>query len=141
MSVSADRISGLFFLLLGLALYFLVIPTYVEVAEGGNLSPNTMPNTIAIVIAVGGAFLALKPTDHKTQSIRVFTLTGAYVLVLASGIYAMSWFGFEYVAAPLAFVIMWMIGERRPAWLVAGVIAMPLIIWFLVTYALGRALP
>jgi len=141
MSASADRISGAFFLLLGLALYFLVIPSYVEVAESGNISPNTMPNIIAIIIAVGGAIMVLKPTDHRTQNLRVFVVTGAYVAVLALGIYAMSWFGFEYVAPPLAFVIMWMIGERRPAWLVAGVIVMPFIIWFLVTYALGRALP
>jgi putative tricarboxylic transport membrane protein len=141
MSASADRISGTLFLLFGLVLYFHIIPTYVEVAEGGNLSPDTMPNIIAIVLAVGGAFLVLKPTDHRTENLRVFAVTAAYVFVLASGIYGMSWFGFEYVAPPLAFVIMWMIGERRPAWLVAGVVLMPAFIWFLVIHALGRALP
>ena len=141
MSASADRLSGALFLVFGLVLYFLIIPTYVEVAEGGNLSPNTMPNIIAIILALGGAFLMLKPTDHRTQNLRAFAVTGAYILVLALGIYAMSWFGFEYVAPPLALVIMWMIGERRPAWLVAGVVVMPALIWFLVIHALGRALP
>jgi len=141
MGLSADRASGAFFLVLGLVLYFLVIPSYVERVEGGNLSPDTMPNLISIVIAVSGAFLTLKPTGHRTQRPHVFAITGAYVAVLAGGIYAMSVFGFEYVAPPLAFAIMWMIGERRPAWLAAGVIVMPALIWFLVTYALGRALP
>jgi putative tricarboxylic transport membrane protein len=141
MGIAADRISGAFFLLLGLALYFLIIPGQVEFPEGGNLAPSTVPNYIAIVIAFCGALLILKPTDHRTQGLRPFMLTGAYSVVLAAGIYAMSLFGFDFVAPPLALAIMLMIGERRPLWLIAGVIVMPLIIWFLVTYPLGRALP
>lgn len=141
MAMSADRLSGTFFLLFGLVLYFLIIPVYVETTEGSNLSPNTVPNVIAIVIAIGGAMLVLKPTDQKIQSLRSFLITGAYVAVLCLGIYTMSIFGFEYVAPPLAFVIMWMIGERRPLWFGIGVVVMPAVIWFLVTYALGRALP
>lgn len=141
MTFSADRVSGTFCLVLGLVLYFFVIPTYVEVPEGGSLSPNTMPNIVAIIIAIGGGILVIKPSDHQTQSLAVFARTAAYVVVLALGIYAMSWFGFVYVAPPLALAIMWMIGERRPAWLVAGVVVMPALIWFLITYALDRALP
>ncbi|MGH1416433.1 MAG: tripartite tricarboxylate transporter TctB family protein [Pelagimonas sp.] len=141
MGISADRISGAFFFLLGLALYFFVIPTYVETVEGSNLAPKTVPNYISIIIAICGAFLVLKPTEHQTQSLRAFLVTGAYAAILAIGIFAMSLFGFEYVAPVMAFVIMWMIGERRPLWFGAGTILMPLIIWFLVTYPLGRALP
>lgn len=141
MRLSADRVSGAFFFLLGLALYFLVIPGYVETVEGSNLAPKTVPNYIAVTLAVCGALLVIKPTDHQTQSLRAFVVTGAYAGVLAIGIYAMSLFGFEYVAPVMAFAIMWMIGERRPLWLGAGAILMPLIIWFLVTYPLGRALP
>ena len=141
MRLSADRVSGAFFFLFGLALYFLVIPGYVETVEGSNLAPKTVPNYIAVIIAVCGALLVIKPTDHRTQSPRAFLVTGAYARVLAIGIYGMSLFGFEYVAPVMAFAIMWMIGERRPLWLGAGTIVMPFIIWFVVTYPLGRALP
>ena len=141
MSIAADRLSGAFFLLFGLAMYFLVIPEYVEVADEGNISPNTMPNIISWVIAFCGALLILKPTPHQLQDMRFFIRTGAYAGILAAGIYAMSLFGFEYIGPVLALAIMLMIGERRPLWLGAGVILMPLIIWFLVTVVLGRALP
>jgi len=50
-------------------------------------------------------------------------------------------FGFVYVGPALALAIMLMIGERRPIWLVAGFVAMPALIWFLVVQVLGRALP
>lgn len=141
MQLSADRLSGAFFLLFGLAMYFLVIPTYVEVADEGNISPNTLPNWISIVITLCGAALVLKPTPYQTQDLRHFVVTGAYVAVLVVGIYAMSLFGFVYVAPMLALAIMIMIGERRPLWLFAGAIVMPAIIWFFVEYVLHRVLP
>lgn len=141
MSTIADRVSGLFFMLLGLAMYFWVNPNYIESVEGGNLSPDTLPNTISIILAISGAFLVLKPTAHQVRNPVLMAKTGLYVALLVAGIWAMSWFGFEYVAPVLALAIMWLIGERRPLWLGLGVIAMPAIIWFLVTQLLGRALP
>ncbi|MGC1506746.1 MAG: tripartite tricarboxylate transporter TctB family protein [Sulfitobacter sp.] len=141
MRLSADRASGAFFLLFGLALYFLIIPVQTEDVPGANLAPDTVPNALAWVIVFFSAITVIKPTDFQIQSPRSFLVTGAYAGVLVVGIYAMSLFGFEWVAPPLALAIMWMIGERRPLWLLAGVILLPLLIWFLVTFPLGRALP
>jgi putative tricarboxylic transport membrane protein len=141
MTISADRMSGAFFCLFGLAMYFLVIPVYVETAEGGSLSPKTLPNIISIIIAISGGFLVIKPTAQQMRDPRKMAITGLYAALLAAGIYAMSWFGFEYVAPVLALSIMWMIGERRPLWLVSGVVIMPAAIWFAVTQLLGRGLP
>jgi len=141
MTISADRISGAFFCLFGLAMYFFVIPVYVETADGGSLSPNTMPNIISIIIAVSGGILFLKPTKQQLRDPRKMAITGFYVLLLVAGIYAMSRFGFEYVAPVLALAIMWFIGERRPLWLISGVVLMPAAIWFAVTQLLGRGLP
>lgn len=141
MSISSDRMSGLFFLLLGLAVYFLVNPAYIETVDGGNLAPDTVPNIVALVIAFCGAVLVIKPTTHRIDDPRSIAITGFYVVLLSAGLYAMARFGFEYVAPVLAIAIMWMIGERRPLWLGFGAVGMPVIIWFLVTHALGRALP
>lgn len=141
MGVSADRLSGGFFLLFGLAMYFLVNPTYIETVEGGNLSPNALPNVVSLVIAFCGGLLLIKPTPEQLRDPRQMAITGLYVAVLVVGIWAMSLWGFEYVAPALALVIMGLIGERRPLWLGLGVVGMPALIWFLVTQVLGRALP
>ena len=141
MGHSADRASGAFFLLFGLAVYFLVIPAYVEQAEGGNIAPDTLPNFVSGVIAACGLLLIVRPTRHQLPNARHFLVTAAYVFVLAAAIYAMSWFGFVWVAPFLALIIMLMIGERRPIWLVFGVLGMPALIWFFVTHLLDRVLP
>ncbi|MDQ2091357.1 tripartite tricarboxylate transporter TctB family protein [Marimonas arenosa] len=141
MSTLADRISGLFFLLFGLAMYLWINPNFIETVDSRNIAPSTLPNIVSIVIAASGAFLTLKPTQHQVRNPILMAKTGLYVGLLTAGIYAMSWFGFEYVAPVLALAIMWLIGERRPLWLGLGVVAMPAIIWFLVTQVLGRALP
>ena len=141
MGWSADRASGAFFFLFGLALLFIVHPNYIETPDGGSISPERVPNIIAMVIAGGGALLVFKPTEHQMRDPRAMAITGLYVGVLVLGLYAMSWLGFEIVGPLLAFVIMWFIGERRPLWLILGVVVMPALIWFLVTEVLGRALP
>lgn len=141
MNTMADRVSGLFFMALGLAMYFWINPNYIETVDGGNISPTTLPNIISIILAIAGAFIAIKPTDHQLRNPVLMAKTALYVTLLTAGVWAMSWFGFEYVAPVLALAIMWLIGERRPVWLGLGVVAMPAIIWFLVTQLLGRALP
>ena len=141
MSTAADRASGAFILVFGLVLYFWIIPNYVEDATGGSITPKLMPDAYAIILTISGAVLMLKPTQHQTPDLRYFATTLAYVVVLSLGVYATSLFGFEYTAPVLALAIMWMIGERRPLWLVSGVVLIPALIWFLVTFVLGRTLP
>jgi putative tricarboxylic transport membrane protein len=141
MNVSVDRATGAFFLIFGLAMYFLIIPAQVDLGEEGNLAPDTLPNAVAMVVAVCGLLLVLRPTDHEPQNTRYFIRTGLFVLILAVSIYAMSIFGFVYVAPLLALALMLMIGERRPGWLAAGVLGMPVFIWAFVTQILERALP
>ncbi|SLN58865.1 Tripartite tricarboxylate transporter TctB family protein [Falsiruegeria litorea R37] len=141
MSHSADRASGLFFLLFGLAMYFYVNPTYIETVDSGNIAPATMPNIVSIVIAICGAVLIFRPTTQQVRDPALIFKTGLYVVVLVAGLYAMSWFGFEYVAPVLALILMLLIGERRPLWIGLGVVVMPVTIWFLVTQVLERALP
>ncbi len=141
MSATADRLSGAFFLIFGLAMYFAIIPAFVEQIDGRNLAPDTMPNVAAIAIAVCGALLILRPTTHEAPDLRYFMIATAFIVLLAGGVYAISWVGFEFVAPPLALVIMLMIGERRPFWLLMGTFVMPAAIWFLVTQVLERALP
>lgn len=141
MAGTGDRISGSFFLVLGLTLYFFINPTYIETVDGGNLAPSTFPNILALILAACGAILLFKPTTQNAPDLRAMFITIAYVAMLVAGLYAMSKFGFEYVAPLLSLAVMLAIGERRLLWLVLGVVVMPIVIWFLVTVVLGRALP
>lgn len=136
-----DRLSGAFFFLLGLALYFHVVPNYVDRIDYGAIYPATMPSALAILLAIGGALLILKPTDQRPPDAALVARAALYLAVLVAGVYAMSWFGFVYTAAPLALAIMLLIGERRPRWLVAGVVVMPFLIWLVVKIVLERSLP
>ena len=138
---SADRLSGAFFLLLGLTLYFAIIPAFVETAEDGNIAPATLPNLVSLIIALCGLLLVIKPTDHEIQNKRQLLVTAAYVVVLVIALYSISQFGFIYVAPVLALVLMLMIGERRWYWLGLGCLGMPAVIWLLVVQILDRSLP
>ena len=140
MSTSVDKASGGFFLLLGLALYFLVIPIFVEQVEGGNIQPDAIPNAVSIVLAVSGLLLMLKPTMLQIQPARHFLAATFYKTILGAATYAMTRFGLMYIAPFLALLVMLKIGERRALWLSIGVIGMPALIWVLVAQVLDRGL-
>ena len=141
MTMTPDRLSGAFFLLFGLAMYFAIIPVFVEQAEDGSIAPNTLPNILSWMVAISGGWLVLKPTPHQIQDLRFFAGALMHAAILCAGIYAMSWIDFLYVAPFLTLIIMIVIGERRPYWLALGVIVMPAFIWFLITQVLDRSLP
>ena len=64
-----------------------------------------------------------------------------YLVVIATGLFAISRLGFVIVSPFLAFAIMLIFGERRPGWLALGCVGMPAAIWFLVVQVLERPLP
>lgn len=141
MPLPDDRVTGLAVLLLGLLLYFVVIPTYVASVSSGWVLPATIPNAVAVVLIVCGGLLMLKPTSHRSQGKRELAFAGLYYALFAAGLVLMSYTGFVYAAPLLALAIMLLTGERRPVWLGLGTIVMPAMIWFLVAHVLQRALP
>lgn len=83
----------------------------------------------------------LKPTQHQPQSFKHFKAATIFMGILGVATYAMSQYGYIYVAPLFALLIMLKVGERRPLWLFIGVIVMPALIWVLVTLVLDRGLP
>ena len=140
MPLSADRLSGLVLLLLGVLLYLWVIPIQIEPSEGSWLNPDSIPNVMALILATSGALLLIKPTGHKAQNIRSLVLVGTYVCVLAGGLFAISQLGFLYAAPGIALAVMLLTGERRPLWLLLGVGVMPMAIWYIVVHVLERSI-
>lgn len=136
-----DRLCGLFFVLFGLMLFFYLIPTQIEPVDYGAIRPKTMPQILAVIIAVFGFILMVKPADGSNLQPMPWGRSSLIVAVLSGGLWLISLFGFIFVAPFLALVLMVIMGERRPLWLGLGVVGMPALIWFAVTILLERPLP
>lgn len=141
MAFSSDRASGLFFFFSGLLSYFYVIPTFVETADSGSLHPDTFPNALSLLIAVCGLIVVVKPTRHRLHNPRDMLMSSIYFGLICLALLAMSLVGYVAVSPFLALALMLLIGERRWLWLVAGVVIMPTVIWFIVEVLLERGLP
>lgn len=142
--MSADRISGLVFLVMAVVMLTAIIPEFVETAEGGVIQPATLPALLSWVMAGCGVWMVLRPSrseaGFRAPPARQMRAAGLYALVLCGGVVLIGKVGFLLVAPFLALAIMMMIGERRWAWLGAGVVAVPAAIWVFVALLLGRPL-
>lgn len=136
-----NRLLGLFFAIFGLLLLVAVIPWQTEVVDYGWMRPETLPEGMAIVIAVSGLILAIRPQGAVTFERRRALRAAVYLGLVAAGVWLVSLFGFEAVAPAMALTIMLLIGERRPLWLTLGVAGIPFLIWLSVAVLLGRPLP
>lgn len=137
----ADRLTGVFFLVFGGLLIWVLIPWQIESVDYGWLRPRTLPYGLAVVLALCGLWLMLRP-DTSGNSDRIpWARAALFGGILCVGLFLISRFGFEWIAPLIAFAIMWSSGERRPFWLFLGVVMVPLVIWLLVVGVLGRPLP
>lgn len=135
------RIEGLLIAALGVALYTYIIPHHTETVEYGWLKPHTVPNVVAVVLMLCGVDLALRPPKQEQEDPVQMARALMYLGVVSAGVLAIAWVGFLDVAPVLALVLMLLIGERRPLWLLAGVAGVPAFIWFCVEILLQRPLP
>ena len=136
-----NRISGVVVAALGLLLLIWVIPAQTEPVDSGWLRPSTMPRLLAIVIALSGVFQVIFPAGQAECNPGMLLKIGFFFCLCLAALYLMGRFGFVYTAPALAMVIMALIGERRPVWLISGILIVPAVIWVLVTQVLNRPLP
>lgn len=136
-----DRLSGLFFVLFGLMLFFYLIPTQIETVDYGAIRPKTMPQILAVILGLAGAILMVKPADGTDLQQIPWGKSLLIISVLVLGLWLIGQFGFVYLASPLALTLMLIMGERRPIWIGIGALGMPALIWFAVTILLERPLP
>jgi putative tricarboxylic transport membrane protein len=139
--VIANRLSGLFISLFGVVLYLVIIPYDTEQVSGGWVEPDTVPNFAAVVLIIAGAIHAFIPTGSTTVDGGGALRVGVLLVLAATAILAIGEFGFLFVSPLYVLIQMLLIGERRIAWYLVGVIIVPLVIWFTTTQLLGRALP
>ena len=141
MTQLADRVGGVFFIVFGLVLYLFIIPAQTEPAESGWVFPQTIPNVIAWLLCLLGAWLVIRPSIVGGELLDTFPKATLFLLVILVSVISMSYAGFVWIAPPLALAIMLLKGERRKLWLVVGSVVMPALIWLLVVPVLERVLP
>ncbi|MEX0582892.1 MAG: hypothetical protein WD185_04425 [Sneathiella sp.] len=136
-----NRLSGAFFVSLGLLLYFAVIPAHTEIVDYGWTRPQSIPNACAILLVILGVVQAVFPTGAVSVNLPELFRTSLFVAITISALWAMANFGFLMVVPLFVGVIMLIVGERRIGWLVGGVIILPVVIWLTVVPLLERTLP
>lgn len=136
-----NRLSGLVVFLLGLAIFFILIPIETETVDYGWLRPATLPSIAAVVISFGGLFHLALPNGKVDLKLRT-TLKALFFLSAAiASLWGMSRFGFIVTAPLMMLGIMLAIGERRLLWLFVGSALLPAFIWFCIEFLLKRPLP
>ena len=136
-----NRMSGLAAAAFGIILLVWIIPWHTEAADYGWLRPATLPNVTAITIVIASIIHVLFPTGKAEFDVRPAMRAGLFFVISLAGLFMMRHLGFLIAAPLLAMVLMLMVGERRPLWLFAGVVMIPLGIWSSIELLLKRPLP
>lgn len=136
-----NRAAALGLMAFAALLIFWIIPNQVDTASYGWMKPRTLPYICGVMIGSLSLLLLIFPQGQTSlnppETIRAFCVLAALGLAL----WAMAWVGFLWVAPVLALGLILALGERRPLWIAATVLVIPGLIWFVVEWLLGRALP
>ena len=123
-------------------MYFLIIPNHIEkpMFDDDWTNPSSMP----IIHVAGIAFFAVWQMVVKHHEMPVdtpvFIKSIAFIGVAIVCVYIMFFVSFVVVAPIMVLGMMLAVGERKPTRLVLGVL-LTILLWYLVTVELGRALP
>lgn len=136
-----EHISGGAAALFGGFLLLYLIPNYVTSSDG-VMSPTLFPSIAAWMFILLGAVQAVTSGEPLTiPGVREFIRTGMIALVVLVAILAMDWLGFLIVAIAFMAILTIFMYERRPVWLVATIVAVPIGIWLFFELLLRRPLP
>jgi putative tricarboxylic transport membrane protein len=139
--MTLNRLSGVVVAVFGIILLFWIIPRHAEPVDYGWLRPSTLPNITAIIIVISSIIHVLFPSGTAEFDVRPAMRAGFFFVISLAGLFIMRHLGFLIAAPLLAVVLMLIVGERRPLWLFAGVVMVPLGIWSSIELLLKRPLP
>lgn len=139
--MTLNRMSGLVVAIMGAILMFWIIPHQTEIVNSGWLKPRTLPRVTSAIIIIGGLIHFIFPAGKAEFDLAFSRRIGMFFAITIAGIYLMKLIGFVLAAPLFILVIMILIKERRPLWLVSGIILLPAVIWFCVDFLLNKSLP
>jgi putative tricarboxylic transport membrane protein len=136
-----NRISGLVFAVLGAVLLFWIIPQHTETVDYAWLRPATLPIITAVIVIISSIVHLIFPSGKAEFDAPLALRAGLYFVISLIGLFLMYFTGFLIAAPLMVMAIMLLTGERRPLWLIAGIVLIPLAMWSSVVLLLNRPLP
>lgn len=125
----------------GAFLLLYLIPNYVTDSDG-VMSPTLFPSIAAWMFILFGIIQAAVSGDSiKLPSAREFMRSGMISVIVLIAIFAMEWFGFLIASIAFMTILTIFMYERRPLWLAATIVAMPIGVWVVFEFLLRRPLP
>ena len=141
MRITPNRIAAMVVAIFGLILLFWIIPHHTEAVYYGWLRPETLPIIAAVIAIIASIIHIILPTGKIDFDVKLALRAGLFFVVSLAGLFLMHLAGFLVAAPVIILVLMLMIGERRPIWLVTGIVIVPLIMWSTIELLLKRPLP
>ncbi|PCI05133.1 MAG: hypothetical protein COB78_00485 [Hyphomicrobiales bacterium] len=139
--MNIERILGGGAAIFGAFLLLYLIPNFVTDSDG-MMSPTLFPSIAAWMFILFGSIQAITSSEPlKLPSAREFIRSGMIALIVLAAILAMEWLGFLIVATAFMAILTMFMYERRPIWLVATIIVMPICVWLVFELLLRRPLP
>ena len=139
--MTLNRISGVVVAVFGIILLFWIIPRHTETVDYGWLRPATLPNVTAIIVIVASIIHVIFPSGKAEFDGPLAMRAGLFFVISLAGLFLMHLVGFRIAAPLLVMVVMLLVGERRPLWLISGIVLIPLAMWSSIELLLNRPLP
>ncbi len=139
--MTLNRISGLVVAVLGVILLFWIIPRHTETVDYAWLRPATLPTITAVIVIISSIVHLIFPSGKAEFDVPLALRAGLYFVISLIGLSLMYFVGFLIAAPLLVMALMLLIGERRPLWLIAGIVLIPLAMWSSIVLLLDRPLP
>ena len=139
--MTLNRISGLVVAVFGAILLFWIIPHHTETVDFGWLRPATLPIITAVIIILSSIVHFIFPAGKAEFDVSLALRAGLCFVISLIALSLMHLAGFLIAAPLLVMVLMLLIGERRPLWLILGIVVIPLAMWSSIVLLLDRPLP
>lgn len=145
----AAKILGAVFAVMGLVLYFVIIPWQIKDVGADFPTPRSFPNLLAGLLVILGASLlvsGIKQKDAANQKVYSITKKEArlvLVTLLLMVVYVISLYFVPYIPATIVILalMIFIYGQRSPVKLAAASVAVPIIIYLAFTYVLKFNMP
>jgi putative tricarboxylic transport membrane protein len=138
---------GIFATVLGCLMLFIVIPYQHIPPMMSSVSPDFYPNIGTVILLLGGIGLTVFSLKAKAVGIdrkglhQALSFSSLMALVFGLTLLAFAYFNFLAGGCFLVITTMWLLGERRPVFLIINTVLTPLVIWLFISVLLGRGLP
>ena len=139
--MTINRMSGLVVAVLGVILLFWIIPRHTETVDYAWLRPATLPIITAVIVIISSIVHLIFPSGKAEFDVPLALRAGLYFVISLIGLCLMYFVGFLIAAPLLVMALMLMVGERRPLWLITGIVLIPLAMWSSIVLLLNRPLP